>query len=272
MNFLDKLKKIFRKNNSLLCVGLDSELNKIPKNIKSKKNPQFEFNKKIIEQTHDLVCAYKPNIAFYEACGLDGLYDLKYTMDYLKNKHPDIPVIMDAKIADIGNTNIGYAKFIFEYFQGDAVTLHPFLGKEALKPFFEYKDKGIFILCRTSNPGAGEFQDLEVGRKPLYQVVASNISKGWNYNDNCGLVVGATYPTELKIVRHIVGDLPILIPGIGAQGADIEKTVKSGIDKNGINAIINSSRSIIFASSGENFAQKARFEAKKHKNEINKYR
>ena len=273
MKFRDKLKEISLKNNSLVCVGLDSDISKLPEFIGNGKHPQSSFNKAIIEATHDLVCAYKPNTAFYEERGHAGIEEIKMTSDYLKEKYPEVPLIIDAKRADIGNTNLGYAKFVFEYLKADAVTVHPFLGREALKPFLDYEDKGIFILCRTSNPGAGEFQDLEFNGKKLFQIVAENVVKDWNTNNNCALVVGATYPAELEIVRHIVGDnFPILIPGIGAQGGEIEKTVKAGVDRNGLNAIINSSRGIIFASNGNDFAEKARQEAIKLCDEINKYR
>lgn len=272
MTFKDKLKKIQIKNNSLLCIGLDSELEKIPVYLKKKKHPQFEFNKTIIEATHDLVCAYKPNLAFYEAQNTKGILELKFTMKFLKENYPEIPLIVDAKRGDIGNTNKGYARFIFEFLEADAVTVHPYLGGKALEPFFNFKEKGIFILCRTSNPGAGEFQDLMVDGMPFYQKLAENIVKDWNINGNCGLVVGATYPSELEIVRRIAGDLPILIPGVGAQGGDLEKTVKAGVDGNGLNAIINSSRSVIFASQGEDFADKARQVAINLKEDINKFR
>ena len=272
MDFKDKLNNIVKENNSLLCVGLDSDIDKIPEHIRCGEHPQSTFNKKIIDATADLVCAYKPNSAFYEARGCAGIEALKITCDYIKEKYPKIPIILDAKRADIGNTNEGYVKFVFDYLGGDAVTVHPYLGKEALKPFLDRKDKGVFILCRTSNPGAGEFQDLNVNGKPLYQIIAEKIVKDWNYNNNCGLIFGATYPTELEIVRHIVDDMPILIPGIGAQGGNVEKTVKAGVDKNGQNAIINSSRSIIFASTNEDFAQKAQEEAKKLKDLINQCR
>ncbi|PIZ02516.1 orotidine-5'-phosphate decarboxylase [Candidatus Gottesmanbacteria bacterium CG_4_10_14_0_8_um_filter_37_24] len=219
-----------------------------------------------------MVCAYKPNSAFYEAQGEEGIRQLKQTVYFVKENYPKIPVILDAKRADIGNTNEGYVKFAFDHLGADAITLHPYLGKDALKPFLERRDKGLFILCRTSNSGAGEFQDLEIDGKPLYQVIAAKVAKDWNYNGNCGLVVGATYPKELDIVRHIVGNIPILIPGIGAQGGDLEKTVQAGVDKTGLNALINSSRGIIFASTGVNFAEKAREEALKLKNLINKQR
>ncbi|MEK7587401.1 MAG: orotidine-5'-phosphate decarboxylase, partial [Patescibacteria group bacterium] len=230
----------------------------------------------IIDATHDLVCAYKPNTAFYEARGVEGITELKMTCDYIREKYPDIALILDAKRADIGSTNEGYVKYAFDWLGADAITLHPYLGKEALKPFLDRKDKGCIILCRTSNPGAGEYQDLKLdsGNQAieLYQRVAKNVANDWNYNGNCGLVVGATYPEELTIVRRIVGEMPILIPGIGAQGGDIEKTVKAGVDSGGKNAIINSSRAVIFAGNGSNFAQKARETALKLIKEINIYR
>lgn len=273
MNFLDKLSKITQKNNTLLCIGLDSDIDKIPPHLKSEKHPQFVFNKTIIDATFDLVCAYKPNVAFYEAEGVQGIAQLRQTISYIKEKYEDLLVILDAKRGDIGNTNEGYVKFAFDYLVADGITLNPYLGKEALKPFLDSASKGVFILCRTSNSGAGEFQDLQINGKPLYQIVAEKVVKEWNYNGNCGLVVGATYPTELEIVRRIVGDdFPLLIPGIGVQGGDIEKTVKAGVSKNGQNAIINVSRSIIFASAGKDFAEKARLEARKTRDEINKYR
>jgi orotidine-5'-phosphate decarboxylase len=193
------------------------------------------------------------------------------TMDYIKNDFPETPVIMDAKLADIGNTNEGYVEFIFDYLGADAITVHPYLGSEAMKPFLDRAEKGVIVLCRTSNKGAGEFQDLDVGGMPLYQKVAHMIMDKWNYNANCGVVVGATYPDELRKVRHIVGSMPILIPGIGAQGGDVKLTVEAGVDKEGKNAIINSSRGIIFASPMTDFAEKARIEAEKLTKEINKY-
>lgn len=277
MNFKDKLKAITQKNKSLLCIGLDSDISKIPISIRNGEHPQSTFNKAIIEATHDLICAFKPNTAFYESRGKAGIEALKMTCDYLREAYPDIIIIIDAKRADIGNTNKGYVQFAFDYLGADAITVHPYLGKEALKPFLDRIDKGIFILCRTSNPGAGEFQDittLDSGNQhiKLYQYVAEKVAKEWNENGNCGLVVGATYPAELEIVRRIVGNMPLLIPGIGLQGGDLGETVKAGVDAEGRNAIINSSRAIIFASSGIDFAQKAREEAIKLRNLINSFR
>ncbi len=276
MTFQQKLDAIVEKNNSLVSVGLDSDLAKIPQYIKAGKNPQFAFNKAIIDATHDLVCACKPNSAYYEAQGAGGIEELKMTCDYVRAQYPEIVMILDAKRADIGNTNEGYVRYVFDYLGADAVTLHPYLGKEALKPFLDRKDKGCFILCRTSNPGAGEFQDLAFDSGDqnikLYQQVAKNVAEHWNYNGNCGLVVGATYPDELSIVRRLAKNIPILIPGVGAQGGDVEKTVKAGVDSCGRNAIINSSRGIIFASNAADFAKNAREETEKLKNNINRYR
>lgn len=274
MTFQKKLEKIQKKNNSLVCVGLDPGLQKIPRHLKKRADPIFEFNKAIIEATHDLVCTYKPNIAFYEAEGIKGLRSLKKTIDLLHKNYPEIPLLLDAKRADIGSTNLGYIKAIFDYFNFDAVTVHPYLGQKAVQPFLEKKDKGIIVLCRTSNPGAGEFQDLvvdhpEFGKLPLYKIVAHQVAKYWNKNNNCGLVVGATYPKELVGVRKIVGKMFFLIPGVGAQGGDIKKTVKAA---EGGMFIISSSRGIIYASNRKDFAQKAREETKKLKNLINLYR
>jgi len=270
--FLKKYQKIVKKNNSLVCIGLDSELTKIPKHLLKESDPIFNFNKAIIDATHDLVCAYKPNIAFYEAEGIKGLQSLKKTVDYLRKKYPAIPIICDAKRADIGNTNIGYVKNIFDYFGFDAVTVNPYLGKEAIEPFLDQKDKGIIILCKTSNPGAGELQDLKFKGKELWQIVAEKVNKKWNFNHNCLLVIGATYPEELKKIRKIIPEMVFLIPGIGAQGGEVERTVEAGKNKQGNGMIINSSRGIIFASNGRDFALAARRETKKLKDLINKYR
>lgn len=272
MNFSEKLELMVDKNNSLICVGLDSDINKLPEMVKVYHHPQFVFNKAIIEATYDLVCAYKLNSAFYEALGTPGIKELKETCDFIHKAHPEMPIILDAKRADIGSTNEGYVTFAFDWLGADAITLHPYLGREALKPFLERKDKGCIILCRTSNPGAGEFQDLIVDGEPLYQKVAKKVVSEWNANGNCMLVVGATYPEELEKVRKIAGDMTFLVPGIGAQGGDVEKTVRAGKNSVGAGMIINSSCGIIFASSSDDFAQKAREETEKLKNSINNFR
>lgn len=304
MNIIQKLENRMKKANSLVCVGLDSAKEKLPVSLLSEQYPQFAFNKAIIDATASFVCAYKPNSAFYEAEGEKGMLELKMTYDYLVATYPDIVTILDAKRADIGNTNGGYVKYIFDYLGSDAVTLHPYLGREALTPFLTRADKASIILCRTSNPGAGEFQDIVISsgvrdlatkgsvnhqktasldfsppmgerndkEVKLYQYLAYKVAKEWNFNENCMLVVGATYPEEMRKIRSLVGDMTLLVPGIGAQGGDVEKTVKAGLNSQKRGMIINSSRGIIFVSKGKDFAEKAAAEAKKLQDEINKYR
>ena len=263
MNFNEKLENIVIKNNSLLCVGLDIDKEKIPETFfKTSNNPYLDFNKMIIDDTKDFVCAYKLNMAFYEVLGIDGYKILSKTIEYIPK---DIIIILDGKRNDIGNTAKKYAKSLFETVISDAVTVNPYLGTDGIKPFLDYKDKCSFILCRTSNSSAGDFQDIKSNNIPLYQTVASKI-KSWNSYGTCGAVVGATFPDELKIIRKILGeDIPILIPGIGAQGGDIEKTVKYGTNKEGKMAIINSSRSIIYA-------ENAREAARSLNDELNKFK
>lgn len=272
MKFQQKLDAIISKNNSLVSIGLDPVLEKIPSHLQKKEFPFFEFNKAIINATHDIVCAYKPNSAFYEGEGEKGIKQLKMTCDYIRETYPAMPIILDFKRADIGNTNQGYVKFAYEYLQADAVTLHPYLGKEAVQPFLDKVDKGNFILCKTSNIGSGEFQNIVVDGEPLSVRVAERVVKEWSTNDNCMLVVGATYPEELKDIRLMVGDMIILVPGVGAQGGDVEQTLKAGLNSHKAGLIVSSSRSIIFASSGEDFADEARQEATKLRDEINEYR
>lgn len=272
MKFQERVDALITKNKSLLCVGLDSDFDKIPAHLKNKNNPLFDFNKSIIDKTYDLVCCYKINSAFYEAQGAKGTGELKKTCDYIKKNYPELSVILDAKRADIGNTNEGYVKFAYDYLKADAITLHPYLGKEAIKPFLERKEKGAIILCRTSNIGAGELQDLKINNDCLYIYVAKRVVGDWNYNGNCLLVVGATYPRELAEIRKLVGDMTILVPGIGVQGGDVQKTVRAGLNSQNAGIIIHAARSIIFASAGRDFAQKTREAAQKLRDEINRYR
>lgn len=268
MNFIEKFKAASEESNSLVCVGLDSDINKIPKFLLENQYPLYEFNKRIIDTTKNLVCAYKLNIAFYEMLGIKGIKSLQKTIKIIPRK---IPVIIDAKRGDIGNTAEAYAKAIFETIGCDATTVNPYMGYDSVKPFLEYKDKGIMILCRTSNEGARDFQDL-ICIKPLYQIIAEKVKK-WNEYGNCGIVAGATFPEELKIVRNIVGsEMPILIPGIGAQSGEIEKVVRFGTNLEGKMAIINSSRAIIYSSSDENFAQAAREQTSILREAINNFR
>jgi len=248
-----------------VCVGLDSDVRLLPPVLGDDDlngGKQFRFNRAIIEATADLVCAYKPNSAFYEACGSRGIEDLQRTIEFIHEMAPEVPVIVDAKRADIGNTNRAYADYLFEYLNADAITVHPYLGRTTLDPFLERREKGIFVLCRTSNPGGGELQDLVVGPtgRPLFQVVAESVATQWNENQNCGLVVGATYPGELTMVRDIAPDLPLLVPGVGEQGGDLEDSVRRGRRRGGIGTVVNASRSVIFRSRGVDFAEEAALE------------
>ena len=271
MKFIAKLNRIWNENNSLVCVGLDPDLNKMPSCVKAEKNPVFAFNRAIIDATCADVCAYKPQIACYE--GQCAEEDLAMTLDYLHSKCPEIPVILDAKRGDIGNTSRMYAKEAFERYGADAVTLNPYMGMDALKPFLDYAEKGAVILCRTSNAGAKEIQELELmNGLPLYKHVAALIAGPWNYNGNNMLVAGATAPAELGEIRKIVGKTPLLVPGIGAQGGDLEGVLKFGLTEEKTGLVINSSRGIIYASSGEDFAEKAGEETRRLKAAINAFR
>lgn len=243
-----------------LCVGLDTDLEKVPEEIRQRGVYEgiLSFNREIIEATKDIAGAYKPNTAFYEAHGDQGFAALRATIMYINEVAPQVPVILDAKRADIGNTNYGYTASAFDHLGADAITVHPYFGSEALEPFFERTDKGIIILCRSSNGGSGELQMLDVKGEPLYKIVARLTTEKWNTRGNCAVMVGATYLEELKEVRAIVGDMPILIPGIGAQGGDLEKTVAYGKDSRGRGMIISASRAITYASKGDDFAEVAR--------------
>ena len=265
MNFVDNLLSISRRNQSLLCIGLDPDPDLLPI------DDVLEFNKAIVDATSDLVCAYKPNLAFYEAMGWKGMKILHNTVKYI----PDaIPVIGDAKRGDIGNTSKAYAKALFDVMDFDAVTVNPYLGQDSLEPFLSYPDRGVFILCRTSNPGALDIQTLrcledgEGKGLPLFEVIALR-ARRWNTNGNVGLVVGATSPAELKRVRQMCPDMPLLIPGVGAQGGDLEAAVLGGVNRRGEMAIINSGRQIIYASREKDFAVAARQAAIKLRDDIN---
>jgi len=260
MKFVDKLLAASRDNHSLLCIGLDPDTARMPKMSIA------EFNKAIIAATSELVCAYKPNLAFYEALGIPGLEALEQTIDYI----PDhIPIIGDAKRGDIGNTAKAYAKGLFEAFSFDAATINPYLGFDAVEPFLKFEDKGIFILCRTSNPSAADFQDLTgADGRPLYEVVAGK-AREWNTASNIGLVVGATYPQELKKIRQLCPDMPILIPGIGAQGGDLVQAITDGVDDQGEKAIIAVSRQVLYASQDKDFAEAAKHAAQDIRDKIN---
>ncbi len=261
MNFLEKLLQAARTNRSLLCIGLDPDPELMPK------VDVFQFNRAIIDATSDLVCAYKPNLAFYEALGIEGLKALEETVAYIPK---GIPIIGDAKRGDIGSTARAYARALFETLGFDAATVNPYLGYDSLEPFMEYREKGIFILCRTSNVGSAHFQALTLTEtsRPLFELVAQR-AREWNLYGNLGLVVGATYPEELRRVRQICPEMPLLIPGIGAQGGDLASAVRYGVDAKGEKAIISSSRQIIYASRGEDFAAAAREAALNLRDQIN---
>lgn len=232
---------------SLVCVGLDPEAEKIPPRFRGAAHPQFEFNKYIIQATHPYAAAYKLNIAFYESRGAAGFEDLKLTTDYLRANHPDILLLCDAKRGEVLNTNIQNAVTLFDHFGFDGATVNPYLGSEALAPFLERKDRAVIVVCRTSNPGAGEFQDLLVGGIPLWQVILQKVRDEWNKNQNCMLVVGATYPAEMAKARELAGEMTFLVPGFGAQGGDIKAAVKAGLNSKRKGVIAVSARGVIFA-------------------------
>jgi orotidine-5'-phosphate decarboxylase len=253
------LASAWQRNDSLLCVGLDPEIERFPRQVAAAPSPIFHFNKAIIDATHDLVCAYKPQFAHYAAYEAED--QLERTIEYVHRTYPGIPVILDGKRGDVGNTAERYASEAFERYGADAVTVNPYLGGDSLEPFLKHADKGVFILCRTSNPGARDLQDLEVGGRRLYHAVAELAAQRWNGRGNCGLVVGATYPRELAEVRRIVGDMPLLLPGVGAQGADVAQAVEAGQTASGAGLLVSSSRAILYGSApapGEDFAAAAR--------------
>jgi len=268
--FRERLAQASARNDSLVCVGLDPEVERFPQGLAALPAEIFRFNQAIIDATADLVCAYKPQFAHYAAYGAES--ELERTIDYLRRRCPGVPVILDAKRADVGHSAERYAREAFERYGADAVTVNPYLGQDALEPFLAYADRGTIVLCRTSNAGARDLQDLEVGRRRLYQVVAELAATRWNARGNCGLVVGATYPAELRSVREIVGDMPILVPGIGAQGGDVEQVMRAGQTSAGAGLIVNSSRAILYASSGTDFASAARAAALSLRDTVNRFR
>lgn len=268
MKAIDRLKQIQRKNNSLLCVGLDLDPKRVPQEFSSSTKGLFDFAKAIIEATSDLVAAYKPNLAFFEALGIDGLSLLRMVCERIPD---DIPVILDAKRADIGNTSAQYASSLFKLFNADWVTVNPYMGEDSIRPFLEYQDRGVFVLCLTSNPGSADFQMLESNGKPLYMHVCEKALQ-WNTNSNVGLVVGATHPDQLKTIRSAADDMPLLIPGIGAQGGALEKAVMYGTANFTRTALLNVSRSVLYASKGSDFAEKARESVENTLKQINALR
>lgn len=270
MTFIEKLKNAWAQQQSLVCVGLDPSLVRIPSHLHNEPQPILAFNKAIIDATAEYACAFKPQIAYYAAANAEA--ELEQTIAYIHEKYPNIPVILDAKRGDIGATAEQYASEAFDRYKGDAVTVNPYMGGDTLQPFLAREDKGTIILCRTSNPGAADIQNFESNGKKLYQHVTEKAATEWNTNHNVLLVVGATYPRELGEVRAIVGDMPLLVPGIGAQGGDIEQCVLNGKTADGTGMIVNSSRGIIYAGDSVDFALKAGVAAKELRDALNRYR
>ena len=268
MNFNDKLRAIQRKNNSLLCIGLDTDIFRVPEFLLGYHDPIFEFNRRIIDVTKDIVCAYKINLAFYEVVGEHGWYTIHQTLARIPE---EIVTIGDGKRGDIGNSAERYAKLILEDYEFDAATVNPYMGTDSVKPFLKRKEQCALILTATSNSGAKDFQFLKVNGKPLYEKVLQKVQK-WNRRKNCGLVVGTTHPRVLKRLRQLAPTLPFLLPGIGPQRGDLESAVRYGCDPHGELAILSSSRLILYASSGENFPEAARATALKLRNAINRLR
>src|SRR5579859_4882699 len=275
MNFLDKLLTASRRQNSLLCIGLDPEPKRFPARLHGipVARAVTHFCWDIIEATAPYVCAYKPNLAFFEVLGSEGMYVFQEVLCAIP---AEMPVIVDAKRGDLGNTARNYAATVFDVYGCDAVTVNPYLGYDSVAPFLAYHEKGVILLCRTSNPSARDFQDLlvqdEKGRaRPLYEEVAQRV-QSWNKAGNCGLVVGATYPQELRTIRSMCPDMPILVPGVGAQGGDLEASVAAGVDAFGEKAIIAVSRSVLYAGTGADFATAAANEARLFRDRINEVR
>ncbi|MCU6432732.1 orotidine-5'-phosphate decarboxylase [Undibacterium sp. Jales W-56] len=272
MTFIEKLAAAWEKNNSLLCVGLDPDVSRFPAELASQPDAIFIFCKAMIDATADLACSFKPQIAYFAALRAED--QLEAVCRYIKATYPAIPVILDAKRGDIGATAEQYAREAFERYDADAVTVNPYMGFDSLAPYMEWKDRGAIVLCRTSNAGGSDLQFLNVDGKPLYQHVAQLVADKWNTNGQCALVVGATFPAELVQVRQIVGEMPLLVPGIGAQGGDIAATVAAGKTASATGMMINSSRAILYAKplASEDYAKAARRVALETRDAINQYR
>ena len=268
--FVARVYAAAERNQSLVCVGLDPEPERFAPSLQGVPNAIFEFNRRIIDATADYACCYKPQFAHYAALGAED--QLLATIEYIHRQHPGLPVILDSKRGDIGNTAGKYAQEAFVRYGADAVTVNPYMGLDTLEPYLKWTDRGVIILCRTSNPGARDFQDLQIDGKHLYSIVAEQIATRCNGAGNCLLVVGATYPDELAQIRAVTGDMPFLVPGIGAQGGDVAAAVRAGRTSDGRGLLINSSRGILYASQGEEFADAARAAARALRDEINLYR
>jgi orotidine-5'-phosphate decarboxylase len=270
LNFIGRVYAAADRNESLVCVGLDPEPEKFPASLQGNPRAIFEFNRRIVDATAAYACCFKPQFAHYAALSAeDQLLD---TIRYIHEAHPGVPVILDSKRGDIGNTAEKYAQEAFVRYGADAVTVNPYMGGDTVEAYLKWADRGVVVLCRTSNPGARDFQDLLVDGKRLYRIVAERVAQQWNKGGNCLLVVGATYPQELAEIRAAVGDLPFLVPGIGAQGGDVEAAVKAGRTADGKGLLVNSSRGILYASKGDDFAEAAGIAARTLRDEINRWR
>ncbi|HNJ98932.1 MAG TPA: orotidine-5'-phosphate decarboxylase [Ilumatobacteraceae bacterium] len=258
MGFHRHLQAAWEHSGSMLCVGLDPDPTRFPEVVNGS---VFDFCREIVDATADLVCAFKPQIAYFAATGAEA--DLEHLCVYIRDCHPHALLVLDAKRGDIGSTAEQYAAEAFDRYGAHVVTVNPYLGGDSVEPFLRHPEGGVFVLCRTSNPGSGDFQSLPVDGRPLYQHVAQRVAEQWQQIGDCGLVVGATYPQELAEVRALVGDLPLLVPGVGAQGGDIPATVAAGLDSSEYGMVVNSSRAILYASSGPDFAAAARAEAER---------
>jgi orotidine-5'-phosphate decarboxylase len=270
MNFMQALRQRWEVADSLVCVGLDPEPAKFPDRFVDDPDAVFRFCRAIVDATAEHACAFKPQIAHFAALGAENA--LRRLIAHIHTAHPNVPVILDSKRGDIGSTAQHYASEAFDRYAADAVTVNPYLGRDSMQPFLDHADKGVVILCRTSNPGAGDLQDLEVDGVPLYQRVARKIATEWNAHGNCALVVGATWPEQLKAVRDIVGDVPFLVPGVGAQGGDVAAVVSNARTADGTGLIVSSSRAILYASRDDDFAEAAARAARSLRDEINRYR
>lgn len=266
---VERLAARWRAADSLLCVGLDPDPTRFPAHLRERDDAILAFCRAIVDATADLVCAFKPQIAHFASQRAEDV--LEALIAHIKMRHPDVPVILDAKRGDIGSTAEHYAREAFERYRADAVTLSPFLGGDSIEPYLAYPDRGAFLLCRTSNAGGADLQLLDVGGEKLFERVA-RLALAWNRSGQLGLVVGATYPQELARVRSIVADMPLLVPGIGAQGGDVAATVQAGQTNAGSGLVINASRAILYAGHGEDFALQARAAASRLRAEINRLR
>lgn len=270
MDFMQQLRNRWQQADSLVCVGLDPEPAKFPAKFAGDPDAVLHFCTDIVDATAEFACAFKPQIAHFAALGEEGA--LQRVIAHIHTRHPGIPVILDSKRGDIGSTAQHYATEAFDRYAADAVTANPYLGRDSMQPFLDRADRGVVVLCRTSNPGAGDLQDLLVDGRPLYQHVAGKVAREWNGNGNCALVVGATWPEQLREVRAIVGDVPFLVPGVGAQGGDAGAVVRNARTADGTGLMISSSRAVLYASRGEDYAEAAAAAAKALRDEINQHR